>query len=103
MMPFKKQEKYAKIVVFTERKEAKRDFSNVIFFENLWFWKTFISKSDALFNFQFKSWCVLFWIQSLTLCTVFVSKTGRMKSFIQKLTRGEVFDSKADFSFVLRF
>ena len=35
MMPFKKHEKYAKNVVFTERKEPKRDFLERNFFENL--------------------------------------------------------------------
>ena len=49
MMPFKKHEKYAKIVVFTEGKEAKRDFSHVFFF-----WKSVISK-----NFYFKIWRVM--------------------------------------------
>ena len=67
------------------------------FFENPVSWKTFISKSEDLFKLQFKSWRVLFWIQNLTICTIFVSKIGRTKSLIQKLTRGEVFDPKLIF------
>ena len=85
----------------------KYDFHGAKGTETWFFERLFFGKSVMLKNFYFKVWRVVkislqkltrfFWIQNLTLCTVFVSKTGRTKSPIQKLTRGEVFDPKLIF------
>ena len=93
MMPFEKPEKN---MIFTEQNERKRDFSNVTFLKIL-----------LVEKFYFKIWSLVqISIQKLTRSFLnsksdnlynFVSKIGRTKSLIQKLTRGEVFDPKLIF------
>ena len=54
MMPFKRQ-KYAKNVIFTEPKEPKGDFSNLIFFESLLVEKLLIQNLTRCENFNSKA------------------------------------------------
>ena len=95
MMPFKKHEKYAKVVVFTERKEAKRFFWTYFFLkvcefeklliQNLTPCSNFNSKADAFF-FGFKIWhFVQFLFQKLAERKVLFKNWRVVKFLIQKL------------------